>query len=116
MVEIKDIKAIGNYVVLKMVVKEEDSEMYKQKKSGLYVPNQQEESPASVSTGKLELKHALVHDIGPDVENANFKIGDKVIFNEYDLKNVGSKENMFGITKAESIMAVYDEEEVLEEE
>jgi co-chaperonin GroES (HSP10) len=38
------------------------------------------------------------------------EVGDRVIFNEYDIKYVGSKENMFGIVKDTSIMAVYEAE------
>lgn len=110
--EIKEIEATGEYVILKMVVKEE-GDMYKKNKSGLLVPNQDE--PAQTSSGKLELDHALVYKIGPDVEKPSFKVGDRVIFNDYDIKYVGSKENMFGITKAGSVMAVYEPGEEIEE-
>lgn len=115
MKDIKNIKATGNYVVLKMVVKDQDEGMYKKKKSGLYVPNQEEEQAAPAGGGKMQLDHALVHEVGPDVKDPGFKVGDKVVFNEYDIKYVGRKENMFGITKAESIMATYEDEEIEEE-
>lgn len=111
--EIKEIEATGEYVILKMVVKEE-ADMYKKSKSGLLVPNQ-ENAATQTSSGKLELDHALIHKIGPDVENPSFKVGDRVIFNDYDIKYVGSKENMFGITKAGSVMAVYEPGEEIEE-
>lgn len=109
MKEIKTIEAKGNYVILKMHVKEK-GEPYVQKKSGLYVPDEGPSQPAGGSN-ELELDHAEVYHISPDVDNPTFSVGDRVIFNEYDIKYVGSKENMFGITKAESIMAVYEPEE-----
>ena len=108
MTEIKTIQAKGNHVVLKMVVKQDGGDMYKKNKSGLLVPN--EESAPSAGGGKLELDYALIHDIGPKVENPDYKVGDRVVFNEYDIKYVGSKENMFGIVKEGSIMAVYEAE------
>ena len=107
MTEIKSIQAKQGYVVLKMHVNEK-SDPYKQEKSGLFVPN---EDTSQTSGGQLELDHATIHDIGPDVENPTFEVGDRVIFNEYDIKYVGSKENMFGITKADSIMATYEPDE-----
>ncbi len=107
MTEIKTINAVGNHIVLKMVVKEGGGDMYTKSKSGLLVPNE-EQPTQTTSGGKLELDYALIHEIGPNVENPTFKIGDKVIFNEYDIKYVGSKENMFGIVKDTSIMAVYE--------
>lgn len=107
MTEIKSIEAKGVHVVLKMVVKEEGGEMYKKNKSGLLVLNEEQPTPTA-GGGKLELDYAEIHDIGPKVENPDFKVGDRVIFNEYDIKYVGSKENMFGIVKESSIMAVYE--------
>ena len=109
MKEIKHIEAKGNHVILKMHVKEK-KEPYVQQKSGLYVPEEGMSQPAG-GNNELELDHAEVFHISENVENPTFKVGDRVIFNEYDIKYVGSKENMFGITKAESIMAVYDPEE-----
>jgi len=114
--EIKEIKATGEYVVLQMVVKEEGSEMFKKNKSGILLPNSDEVGQtANTGNGKLQLEHAVVHDIGPGVENPSFKKGDKVVFNDYDIKYVGSKENMFGITKATGVMAVYEPGEEIEE-
>lgn len=107
MTEIKTINAKGNHVVLKMVVKESGGDMYTKNKSGLLVPNE-EQPTQTASGGKMELDFATVYDIGPKVENPDFKLGDKVVFNEYDIKYVGSKENMFGIVKDTSIMAVYE--------
>ena len=109
MTEIKTIEAKGNHVILKMVVKQDGGEMYKKAKSGLLLPN--EDAPTQTAGGgKLELDYALIHSVGPKVENPDYKVGDRVIFNEYDIKYVGSKENMFGIVKETSIMAVYEAE------
>ena len=109
MTEIKTIEAKGNHVILKMVVKQDGGEMYKKNKSGLLIPN--EDAPTQTAGGgKLELDYALVHSVGPKVENPDYKVGDRVIFNEYDIKYVGSKENMFGIVKETSVMAVYEAE------
>lgn len=113
--EIKEIDATGEYVVLKIVVKEEGDDMYKKNKSGLLIPNQDSAPTANTGSGKLQLDHALVYKIGPKVDDDSFKVGDKVVFNDYDIKYVGSKENMFGITKASSIMATYEPGEEVEE-
>ena len=111
--EIKDIKATGEFVVLKMVVKKQNDD-FKQKKSGLYVPNQPSEQ-TSTGGGKIELDYAVVHEVGPNVEDDSFKVGDRVIFNDYDIKYVGSEKNMYGITKAGSIMATYEPGEEIED-
>lgn len=108
MTEIKNIKAIGEYVVLKMVVSESDGDMYKQNKSGLLLPNEDTSNTSKTPGGELKLEYALIHEIGPKVETPDFKVGDKVVFNEYDIKYVGSKENMYGIIKSSSVMAVYN--------
>lgn len=113
MTEIKTIEAKGSHVVLKMVVKQDGGDMFKANKSGILVPNE-ETTTQSSGNGKLELDYALVHSIGPKVENPDFEVGDKVIFNEYDIKYVGSKENMFGIVKETSVMAVYEAEKTEE--
>ena len=64
------------------------------------------------STDRLDF---VVHDIGVNVKDVNFKIGDRVIVNDYDMKFVANSDNEFAadfvkyvITKPGSIMAVVE--------
>lgn len=112
MKEIKEIKAMDDYVVLKMHTKKTGKDPYKKLKSGILIAN--EEPEAGVGSSKIELDFAEIYDIGKNVENS-FQKGDHVIFNEYDIKYVGSAENMYGVLKASNIMAVYESGEETEE-
>lgn len=102
---------MDGHVVLKMHVKKTGKNPYKKLKSGILISN--EEPDTAAGNSKMELDFAEVYDIGPGVESS-FQKGDHVIFNEYDIKYVGSEENMFGILKASSIMAVYEAQEEIE--
>lgn len=109
MVRIDKIKASGEYVVLKFEkVEDENNELYKKKK-GIWLPNGENTESGPPQQQKQSLQ-AYVHDIGPAVkDDADFKVGDIVIFNDYDVKFVGDFEEggMYGITKAQSVMATY---------
>ncbi len=57
----------------------------------------------------------VVHDIGSGIKDVNFKIGDRVIVNDYDMKFVANTDNEFAadyvkyvLTKPGSIMAVVE--------
>jgi co-chaperonin GroES (HSP10) len=54
--------------------------------------------------------YAIVEKIGPEVEKITFKVGDRVMYNDYDCKIFGDEVNTYGLTKAESVWAVYTEE------
>lgn len=114
MKEIKSIKATDEYVVLKMHTKK-TGDAYKKHKSGLLLPNVGQKDEVGTSSNKIELDFAEIFDIGTKVKDPAFKVGDHVIFNEYDIKYVGSAENMYGVLKAANIMAIYESGDEVEE-
>lgn len=93
---INEIKAIGEYVILELEEIQED--VYKQK-GKLLVPTQNQEV-------KKSNWRAKIYDVGELVDKQKFNKDDYVIFNDYDIKYVGD-EKIYGITKASSIMAFY---------
>lgn len=97
---IKAIEATGNYVVLKLE-EAKKKDMY-EKKGSLLV---QTDGPDQKS--KIQAK---VFHIGPKADNElGFKVGDIVVFNDYDAKHVGEMETgMYVITRDVSIMAIYE--------
>lgn len=98
----KDVKAVGRYVVLKFVpVKRE---LYEKKEGSTLL------LPTGGSEGSEKTVHkAIIHGIGPEVEKPNFDIGDEVVFNQYDLKQVENDNgDTFGIVQGTSIMAVLE--------
>ncbi len=106
--EIKKIEAKGNYVVLKLIEKE-DKDPYK-KKGQLFVPEEEK------SSGQRELERAEIYHLGPKVDpELGLSVGQTVVFNEYDIKYVGG-EQLYGLTQDSSIMAVYEREPEPEEE
>lgn len=94
--DFKDVKAVGRFVVLKFISVER--ELFR-KRGDIWVPGD----------GEKETFKALIHDIGPEVENPSFKVGDEVIFNQYDMKGVEDKDdNRFGIVQGDSVMAILE--------
>jgi len=98
--KIKEIKATGEYVVVRF--EEVNKELYSANSSGILVQNS--------DTQKGKKHRAIIHDIGPlaDAEKLGFKVGDTVLWNEYDMKTIDDDEGeIYGICKASSIMVVY---------
>jgi co-chaperonin GroES (HSP10) len=93
--KIKNIKPVGKYVLIKLH-KETGEEVTK---GGLVIVKPGE---------KNVLAFATIEGIGNEVVNASFKIGDKVVFNEFDLKKVDCQEGDFGLLKFESIIAIHE--------
>ena len=93
----------GEYVLIYFSKKGDESE--KKTKSGIVLPYQEEDSSTKgVSPGKYDF---VIHELGPDVKGV--KVGDKVIFNEYDMKGLqDDDEYMYALTKESSIMATYE--------
>ena len=63
---------------------------------------------------KKEVFQAFIHSFGNKVKvmELDFKVGDLVVFNDYDIKNIeDSNHQVWAITKPESIMAKYEESE-----
>jgi co-chaperonin GroES (HSP10) len=90
-----------HYVLIEFVKREEREN---KTKGGLYLPNQDDKSEKGVSPGKYDF---VVKEVGPEVEDV--KVGDHVIFNEYDMKGLqNDDEEMFAIVQEQSIMATYE--------
>lgn len=92
--EKKDFTACKDYVILKLVKLPP-----KLSEGGIIIPES-----AQKEKDKYE---AVVYDIGETKEPATFKIGDKVVFNQYDTKNVDRHGNYYVVCRAVSIMATY---------
>ena len=92
------IQPLGNMVLIRLKTEKE-----RVSEGGIVMPNK---SGAAYVT-------PIVAAVGPDVDlrKYNFKIGSKVIYNDYDAKRIIAKRNIFVITKPESIWAVFQSEE-----
>jgi len=87
-----EIQAANNYVILRLEKVKEVGHT----KSGILLVN------------KDEKYNAYIDSIGTNAKVEGFKIGDNVIFNEYDKKVVEINEKIYVILKDISIMAVVD--------
>ena len=110
--KLKKVTPCGNMVLLKMV-EQKKKEDYAKTKSGLFIPTM--DTAANTATVANEKKKVIVYveDIGPYVDRTkiNFKIGDEVMYNSYDLITLGDDDGtLYGLTKAESILAVVEAE------
>jgi co-chaperonin GroES (HSP10) len=101
--KLKNIKPCGKMVLLKFY--EVKQETFDVSKSGILTFNQN-------TNDEKKKYYALVEAIGPDVDLSaiTFKVGDRVFYNDYDLKTFGDKENTYGMLKAENVWATYEEE------
>lgn len=109
--KIGTIKATGEWVVLKAVKVTDSTES--KTAAGITLPNGKTIKGQSVNTaaGK-EVVDLVIEDIGPCVpsEKVNYKKGDIVIVDNYDLQAFGDdEENNYGIvhyTKVKSIVTI----------
>ncbi|HUS51105.1 MAG TPA: co-chaperone GroES [Candidatus Paceibacterota bacterium] len=93
MSEKKVFTACNNYVILRV-----EKIAPKLSEGGIIIP---------LTAQKEGDKHeAYLYDIGPKAE-VTCKIGDRVIFNQYDAKALEDKKQQFIVCKDVSIMAVY---------
>ncbi len=111
--KIKEIKATGKYVVIK--VKEVAMSIETKTKSGIILQTENTDGQKinnKTNTGKVRGKF-IIDSIGPDVDldKMGFKIGDEVIINDYDAQTIGDKDNTYVLCKAESVKAVVVAEE-----
>ena len=111
--KIKEIKATGKYVVIK--VKEVAMCIETKTKSGIILQTENTDGQKinnKTNTGKVRGKF-IIDSIGPDVDldKMGFKIGDEVIINDYDAQTIGDKDNTYVLCKAESVKAVVVAEE-----
>lgn len=110
--KLKNITPCGKMVLLeiKEQKKKEDFEL----KGKLFIPTSDNATNvATTQQGEKKKVIVYVKAIGPEVEadKINFKIGDEVMYNQYDLITLGDDEGaLYGLTKAESILAVIEAE------
>ncbi len=91
-----DVKATGNYVVLKF--ESVERELFR-KQGKIFVPNSNEK----------ETYKPTIYSIGPEVKDPSFKIGDEVVFNQYDMNKFGDDTGqIYGVVQAHNIMAVLE--------
>jgi len=115
MAKISSVEPCGKMVLLKFYKVEEKEELFIAKgPSGILLPNGSVAGGTGPEQGAKKPRfYALVDKIGPELkpEELNFKVGDRVFYNDYDCKAFGDDDTTYGLTKAESIWAVYTEEE-----
>lgn len=100
----------GKMVLIKLVEQKKKDDY--EKKGLIYTPTG-DSSVGVATTNKGEKKTviAYVDNFGPDVDQSkiNFKKGDEVMYNSYDLITLGDDEgNLYGLTKVESILAIVE--------
>lgn len=105
--EIKDIKATGEWVVIECVPVSEDTSTTTA--SGVKLPNGKTINQQKVNTaaGKKAFDF-VVKDIGPDAKDkVSYKVGDYVIVNDYDFQAIGDDAgNTYGLTHYKQVKAV----------
>jgi co-chaperonin GroES (HSP10) len=100
--KISNIEPHGKMVLLKFI-EIKDTNLFVMKGS-LLVQNEK-------ATDVKKKVYAVVEKLGPDVGAVTFKVGDRVFYNDYDCKMFGDEDTTWGLTKAESIFASYEENE-----
>lgn len=112
MSKISSVEPCGKMVLLKFCKVEEKEEMFVKGPSGILLPNGTVAGGAGPQQAQKSKFYAVVDKIGPDIkpEEITFKVGDRVFYNDYDCKAFGDDDTTYGLTKAESIWAVYHED------
>lgn len=109
---INKITPCGKMVLIKLVEQKKKDDY--EKKGLLYTPTENASVGVATTTkGEKKTVIAYIDGFGPDVDQTkiNFKKGDEVMYNSYDLITLGDDEgNFYGLTKAESILAVIEAE------
>ena len=90
---IKDIVPVNEYILVKFELEEEKT------KGGIIIP--------AAKAGQKEREHATIVRIGPKVEARDFKIGDKVFVNDFDIKRIEGDYGTYGLLRASSVFATY---------
>lgn len=112
--EIKTVKASGNFVILEVKIQELKQEE-KKLDSGIILPasvNKQKKNGQDVQIeGQRQTVAIYVYDIGPGVDLGKniFRKGDEVFVNNYDLQTFGDDtDKLFAVCDASSIKAVIE--------
>jgi co-chaperonin GroES (HSP10) len=98
---ISNVEPCGKMVLLKFLEVKQDLYIMK---GSLLVSNEK-------ATDVKKKVYAVVEKLGPDIDAStiSFKVGDRVFYNDYDCKTFGDEDSTWGLTKVESIWAVYEE-------
>lgn len=105
MTEIKSVKATGEWVICE--AREVGKPEEKKTKSGIVMPGKQGGQSVNTNAGKKSCD-LFVLDIGPQVpkEKINYKVGDDVIVDNYDMQQFGDDDKDFIICHYTKIKAV----------
>lgn len=112
---LKEVKAVGNNVVLK-AIKSEIKIEEKKTASGIILPGEEQKSGTKINDvngGKVRVK-LVVHSIGDavDREKYKFEVGDEVVCNDLDLQTIGDEEgNIYSLTRDVSVRCVVKSED-----
>ena len=113
-----NVKAKGNYVVLKGTKNEKSSKTI-EKKGILLLDGATDKSNPQQAVAEKEISWDFkVHSVGENVDSkSGLEIGEIVFYNNYDAKFIGYHDsNMFVLVKDSSIMATYSSSEMTEDE
>lgn len=106
---IESVKATGKYVSLKMI-EIKNTVVETKTKTGIILQEDVKvgQSVNNPNVGGKIRGYFVVESVGPDVDldKYGFKIGDEVIFNDYDSQTIGDSENTWVLCKADNIKAV----------
>lgn len=98
----RNFKPKGKYVLIKLVDREK---VERKTKSGLLLLDNDEGTTREYTPAT---KNFVIEAVGPDVTQV--KVGEYVIFNEYDIKGIKDDDNNhFALCKEESIFATYED-------
>ncbi len=106
--KIDSIKATGKWVIIKAVEVEEKQQLVTTP-GGIILPDGSRSTKGqnvNSSEGKKTVD-LYVEDIGPDVKDVNYKVGDCVLCDAYDLQTIeDDNHNMYGICDCTKVKAV----------
>jgi len=89
-----NIKPVGEFILIELVSPDEEIT-----KGGIIKPLTEERKAD---------KMAIIKATGPKVESRDFKIGDYVVINDYDVKKVPLDRHEYALIKASSVFATYE--------
>ena len=109
MAEFSKLEPCGNYVLLEVL----KLKPVNKNKSSLIITTTEEQSAlgqvfTDATTGEKLRVIYKVKSLGPKVESPEFKIGDYVKVNAYDVQGFSDDVNHYALCKAESVLAVLD--------
>ena len=89
-----NITPVGEYILVELVSPE-----IEKSKGGIFMP---------VSEQQKKDKEAIIRAVGPKVEARDFKVGDYIVLNDFDVKKIPTEDAEFGLLRASSVFATYE--------